>query len=151
MPTIDLTTTELADAARGMRMLSKQTQATADACPSVATKAILEQSAKTHERLAERFQRASQRKAEKANPLSAFSVALLGAASGYQAPDRPAPSVVALKQREHDDKEDEQPEQKIEEPEAVVISVGATDTLSLELEESAIADLPTPPETPGSV
>jgi hypothetical protein len=58
MPTIELTDTELADAARGMRLLAKQAQEDVDNCTSTATKHILAEAVRKKVELAQRFERA---------------------------------------------------------------------------------------------
>jgi hypothetical protein len=68
------------------------------------------------------------------NDLRSYAVAsviFLSAGSCYQAPEKPAVSLVAIRAREQDDNEDQEPEQQIEDPVVTEISIGVSDTLRL--------------------
>ena len=56
MPTLDLTDSELTEAARGQRCLAAQTRADAERQGQSSTRAIFERTIEFHERLAVKFE-----------------------------------------------------------------------------------------------
>jgi hypothetical protein len=66
-----------------------------------------------------------------------LSLMMLSAMSCYHAPDKPQVSFISPKPHEEKDKEEQEPEEKIEEPAMCVISVDVSDILAVRLDGAA--------------